>query len=397
MSGSLASTCLYYPFIEIPEPVLVHALLFKDHIKKIIPPQYAVRDEERETYNRDNEIIKKILGYEFIIEADYEESRKDIAEDFVSLLTDAHNAHNVAEFSGLFGENYKNRFDVKRHRSIFGVQHFVYADKFDHRVFSTLGRLGWMKHADYHVCELRNELSNVYMTLLAAAISKRTREPILTGIAESESILRDKVFQKYFSRHLPIQLQSNTKDLQELCLTLLLSGNIKEANTKREQLVEQFLSINEAAKIRANLEKSRVDFCKVVDTLVGKVSAISAQNIEQYLTYEAQDVIAAARDYKSKLDEELSRQLLNHKKENRKYVRTGISLAFPVLGKIADMISTGTAASNTWTEVGTALSLFSFLTLERQPSDATKSEPTSRENAYLFLNNLWSLQHRQGN
>lgn len=392
MLQSLATTSLYYPFIEIPEPTLVHSLLFKERIKRIIPPLHAVGDDQREAYDLPNKISKQILGYEFIEEADYYDSRSDIAEAFVDLLTDAHSADNPGEFETLFGKNYQSHFNLKKTTIIGSVQYFIYAHKFDEKVFAKLEEIGWVRGGK--LCELRNELCNVYMTLLAAAISKCKREPISTGLKESEEILRNPTFQRYFAHLLPLQLQGNSV-VQELCLTVLLSGNLMGRSTTKLPAIHEILSFREAVYIRASLEKSRRDFCQAVDEIVGKIIAIGPQDPEALVRYEVKEVVEAAREYKDKIDREMQKHVSDYKKDLRTYVRTGISLTFPVLGVIVDSLLAGAPTMLLGSATGTTISLLSFIALQRAPKPVTKNEQRdrgNRENAYLFLNQLWDLQ-----
>ena len=390
--SSIATTSLYYPFIEIPEQTLVHALLFKDRIKRIIPPRHAVEDYMLDAFNRPNKISKQILGYEFIEEADYSDSRHDIAEAFVNLLIDAHDAANPREFEPLFGKNYQVYFDLKKWTKVGRVQHFIYAHKFDQIVFEKLRELGWMRGEE--ICELRKRLCNVYMTLLAAAISKRKKEPISTGLKESEEILRNPIFKKYFALYLPPQLQENNQ-LQELCLALLLSGSPKRLSDTKSPAIHEVINFREAVYIRASLESHRKDFCQAVDSMVGKIIAIGPRDPKALATYEAKALVDSARAYKDNIDREIQRQVSNSKKEFISRLRTGISLSFPVLGTIADTLFQGSPTMSLYTALGTTISLASFLLFQRAPKSAdgvVQQDQDQRQNAYLFLNQLWNLQ-----
>jgi len=55
----LADKYLYYPFIRIPETTLVHSLLYKDRIKRIIPPESEMDVEQSQRARLPNEICRQ--------------------------------------------------------------------------------------------------------------------------------------------------------------------------------------------------------------------------------------------------------------------------------------------------------------------------------------------------
>lgn len=84
-----SDTYLYYPLIRVPDETLIYSLLYKNRIKRIIPPNHSVSYEDWEEFNRPNRIIKQALGYDFILGTDFYESKKAISEKFVEFINDA--------------------------------------------------------------------------------------------------------------------------------------------------------------------------------------------------------------------------------------------------------------------------------------------------------------------
>jgi len=391
-------TYLYYPFIKIPESTLVDSLLFHDRVKRIIPPQHA-GDEDLEQAYTQKDICKQYLGYEFIEEADYSDSRAEISGPFCALLDDALKAKSPKKFEQIFGKNYKSLFDFER-TTIWGTQYFIYAQKFDEQVYNKLLENHWMVyHEDMHACELRNELCNVYMTLLAGNIGRRTGEPISTGVREAEELLRKPIFQEYFRGLVSDQLRPDTK-LQEMCVSLILGGGFSKDSegVNRSIPIDKVLTFPEAVRIRAGLEKERKEFCSFVDNLMARVKAIDPADPKALLELEVRDVIDAATNYWHEIQKKTDRELKNGKKEWAAYIQTGISVSLPVLGTAADVLTNKIPEPGFWTSMGTLLSLFSFALLHK-PSRSLAMESanalSSREKAYLFMNRLWEIRDRR--
>ena len=128
---ALEDTYLYYPYIKVPESTLVHSLLFKDSIKRIMPPQHEMDEFHANQAKRPNDICRQYLGYEFIKEADYYTAKKEIAVSFCEFLDKAKTTNNPELYEPLLGVGYKERFGFDKNRLNFGTQYIVYAHKFD--------------------------------------------------------------------------------------------------------------------------------------------------------------------------------------------------------------------------------------------------------------------------
>ena len=55
---NIVNTYLYYSLIRIPDEILIHSLLYKDKIKRIIPPAHSVVDEDWEEFDMQSFISK---------------------------------------------------------------------------------------------------------------------------------------------------------------------------------------------------------------------------------------------------------------------------------------------------------------------------------------------------
>jgi hypothetical protein len=102
---STANTYLYYPLIRIPEETLIYSLLYKDKIKRIIPPAHSVNEQDWEEFDKPNRIIRQALGYEFIEQADFFESKGAISYKFIELIHDAYRTTSPQDYEYLFGKN----------------------------------------------------------------------------------------------------------------------------------------------------------------------------------------------------------------------------------------------------------------------------------------------------
>ncbi len=195
---NIANNYLYYPLIRIPEETLIYSLLYKDKIKRIIPPVHSLNEDDWEEFDKPNRIIKQALGYEFIEQADFHESKKSVSTRLIALINDAFRAQQPRKYELLFGPKYQERFKVKNRVILAGTIYFLYPEKLDREVFSLLKEIGWLKLDRSGRFEVGKELWHVYMTLLAANVSKLKGESISTNFPFCENILRNRVFRSYF-------------------------------------------------------------------------------------------------------------------------------------------------------------------------------------------------------
>ena len=390
---SLADTSLYYPFIRIPEPTLVHSLLFKDGIKRIIPPHAEMDNDRVQQAERPSNICKQYLGYEFIESADYWLAREEIAEMFCSFLDAADTTQRPEHFTPLLGPDYKVNLVYTPNTYSSGTQYFVYAHKFDHRVFETIEALRWMKyHEEENACEMRNELCNLYVTVLASCISKQTREPVCTGLIEAEELLRKPVFLEYFRDAVPPQMQ-DTQDGSELCINLLLS-HTRDSTRNVESLppAHKILTLNEAVRIRAGLEEHRQHFCRLVDDLIRKAEAVRSEDENAYMSLEVKEVTDAAEDYANRIERQAEQELTRARKGALEHFRTGFSAAVPLLGVAADALTGNTPAPGLWTAAGSILAVGTHLLPKGTVQQQAQQAATSRQQAFLFMNRLWGAR-----
>jgi hypothetical protein len=68
---TFADSYLYYPYIKIPERTLIHALLFQDRVKRIIPDVAQMDAEHHKEAILPNAVCRQYLGYDFIEDADF--------------------------------------------------------------------------------------------------------------------------------------------------------------------------------------------------------------------------------------------------------------------------------------------------------------------------------------
>ena len=387
----LADKYLYYPFIRIPEATLVHSLLYKDRVKRIIPPEPEMDANQSRQAKFPNQICRQYLGYEFIESADYWDAKEAIADQFCSFLDESYKTKNPQHFESLLGENYKERLIFKKNTYITGTQYFIYAAKFSHKVFDKLDSFQWMKYdKDRMSCELRNEICNIYMSLLAACISKFTNEPISTGHREADDILRSPLFLEFFSEFIPPHLQNNKKQV-ELCINLLMGG---ADSGKVVKPLHEVISFPEAVRIRCGLENERRDFCSLVDDITDKAKAVDPSNPQAFMELEVKDVLERANDYLSRIKSEAIQHVSEERKSVIGHLQTGLSASFPALGLVADVLTGASPAPGIWYLGGTVLGLGTFFIPRVANHNKKKKDEriiTTRQKAYIFMNRLWEI------
>lgn len=400
---SLADTYLYYPLIRIPESTMVHSLLFQNRIKRIIPPQHEMDEFHHKQATLPNDICRQYLGYEFIESADYWEAKETIADLFYNFLEEANRTKNPQHFEPLLGDDYKNKLGFAGNSKTFGTQYFVYDHKFSGKVFDKLESLNWMRY-DEHLSayELNNELCNVYMSLLAACISKLTKEPISTGMRQADEILRTPLFIDFFSEVLPIQMRNSYK-YNELCINLLMGCDDKK-EVREDNIVplDKVLTFQEAVRIRCGLENERQDFCTLVDDITDKAKAIDPNDPEAFISLEVKDVIEKAQDYMTRIKQEAISQVSNDRKDYISRIQTGLSATLPVIGAAADAFTGATPAPGVWSATGITLGLGTyFLPKFFQNKSNINIDGNengimeSRHKAYIFMNRLWDIQGKK--
>lgn len=387
----LADKYLYYPFIRIPETTLVHSLLYKDRIKRIIPPDSEMDAQQSRRARFPNEICRQYLGYEFIESADYWDAKEIIADQFCSFLDEAYKSKNPQHFESLLGTNYKENLIFKKGAYTTETQYFVYAAKFSREVFDKLDSLNWMRYdKDEMSCELRNEICNIYMSLLAACISKLTKEPISTGYRQADDIIRSPLFLEFFSEFIPPYMR-NSEDAVELCINLLMGGSDAERDVRP---LHEVLTFPEAVRIRCGLENERRDFCALVDDITDKAKAVDPRDPKAFMLLEVKDVLERANDYLSRIKSEAIRQVSEERKSFIGHVQTGLSAAFPALGLAADVLTGVSPAPGIWSLGGTVLGLGTFFTPRLANTNNKKNDEqilTTRQKAYIFMNRLWEI------
>lgn len=385
---TLADSYLYYPYIKVPDSTLIHSLLFKDRIKRIIPAFHEMDESVANEAYQQNDICRQYLGYEFIEEADYWKARETIASIFCDFLDEINTTKNPEIYHPILGYNYKDRFHIKNKNIIFGTKYIVYAKKLSAEVFDKLDALGWMKlHRESHACEMSQELSNLYMTLLASCISQQTKEPISTSSRLSDDIINSEIFRSSFKTILPQLEDSN--EIQNVCINLLLS------KSEHKQPIETILSFPEAVRIRAGLEQERVSFCELVDDLTSKVKLLDLQDPEAFTALEVKDVIEAADIYINKIHSEAKKQIASERKDMITDIQTGLSLTLPVIGLLGEVYLNNTPHPGLWGTSFTALGLATYFIpkiLKNNEQNKLEKVQLTRENAYVFLNRLWDIQ-----
>jgi len=379
---------LYYPLIQIPEKTLVHSVLFQDRVKRIIPPNHQMDSGQAELAKTPNEISQEYLGYRFIEDADYWESKEEIALLFCDFLDEIYNTKKPELYDHLLGKDYKNNFTFKNNVVTFGTQYFVYAHKFSEKVFDKLDSLGWMKyHNEYYACELSNELCNIYMSLLALSISKRTSEPMMTDSAKAESLLSSSIFKVFFRSLLP-PTKDDKQENSEICINLIFNKN------PRYKPIESLLSFKEAIEIRAKLESERENFTNLVNRFSKKVSLLNPADKEQFMLIEIEEIIDEARSYMNKVQMEAKRKRQKQDREQINYIKTGISITAPIAGALADSLAASSPSLGIWSTGGFILALSTLLIPEKSNENEIQEIISAKESAYLYMNKLWELQEK---
>jgi hypothetical protein len=391
----LADKYLYYPFIQIPESTLVHSLLYNDRIKRIIPPDSEMDVRQSRQARFPNEICRQYLGYEFIESADYWDAKDKIADIFCSFLDEAYKTKHPQHFEPLLGQNYKNSLVFKKNATVIGTQYFVYAAKFSPKVFDKLESFSWMRYdKDRKACELRNEICNTYMSLLAACISKLTNEPISTGLQQADDLIRSSLFLEYFSEVIPPQMQQN-EDTIELCINLLMGNpDIESSSNQKTIPLHDLLTFPEAVRIRCGLENERKDFCTLIDDITEKAKAVDPNDPDAFITLEVKDVLERANDYLSRIKTEAINQVSEERKKLVSHIQTGLSATFPALGITADILTRLSPAPGVWSLGGIILGLGTFFIPKMVDTRIENNEQqmlTSRQKAYVFMNRLWDI------
>ncbi len=392
---SVGNTYLYYPLIRIPEETLIYSLLYKDKIKRIIPQIHSVNEQDWEEFDRPNRIIRQALGYEFIEQADFYESREAISERFIGLVNDAARTNHPHNFEYLFGKNYQERFKVTNRIILHGTIYFLYPDKIDHNVFSLLKNIGWLRVDDASRCEVERELWHVYMTLLATNVAKIRGESISTNFPLCENILRNKVFRGYFKDLLPEQYSLKT-NLEEMCVTLMFNGQSEGDQQQRNIPLHKIINLQQAAYIRSGLEDKRIAFGQLIDNLTKKVISINPVDKIGLLETYVKEVIDAAIEFNNGFKKSVTKELTNDKKYLKDYWNAGISLSFPIIGAVLDQLLAQGGQPYYGKLTGSLAALISFLILKRRPkpmlSQVNRVAYSSRQKAYLYLNRLWEIK-----
>jgi hypothetical protein len=392
---SAANTYLYYPLIRIPEETLIYSLLYKDKIKRIIPRAHSVNEQDWEEFDRPNRIIRQALGYEFIEQADFYESREAISERFIGLVNDAIRTRHPQSFEYLFGKNFQERFKVTNRRIIHGTIYFLYPDKIDRNVFSLLRDIGWLRLDDAGRCEVEKELWHVYMTLLASNVSKLRGESVSTNFPLCENILRNKVFRDNFKNLLPEQYSAKT-NLEELCITLIFNGQPNGDQRQKNIPLHEIINLQQAAYIRSGLEDKRIAFCQLIDNLTNKVISINPADKSGLLESYIKDVVDAATEFNNELRQAVTKELTSSKKQLKDYWQAGISISFPIIGAIVDQFLSQGLQPYYGKLSGSLAALVSFLMLRQKPNSpllqTNRVAYSSRQTAYLYLNRLWEIK-----
>ena len=394
---SIADTYLYYPLIKIPDETLIYSLLYKDSIKRIIPPDHGVDAHDWEEFDRPNRIIRQALGYEFIQQADFFQSKGEISLPFLNLINDAYSARDPQEFEGLFGHGYQKKFKVKKRVILTGKIYFLYPDKLDEDVFERLTEFGWLKKdRKSQRCEVEKELWHVYMTLLAANVSKLRGESISTNFSLCEDTFRNKIFQKYFKNLLPEQFSGDRK-LEEMCINLILNNHSEPEVTEEKTIpLHHLINLQQASYIRAGLEDKRQALCGLVDNLIKKVVTLEPKDILAYLEAEIKEIQQAAIEFNNELKNRVASELTIDQRERKDYWYAGLSLTFPVLGALWDVSGGTVPGIPIGSAAGSIFSLLSFTLLKSKPPSEIHSrekiELSPRQKACLFMNRLWEIR-----
>jgi len=303
---AISNTFLYYPTINIPDETLIYSLLYKDEIKRIIPSAHDVKPDAWEEYDRPRRIIRTALGYDFIEEADYYDSKRQISQPFLALINDSYHTNHPKYFEPLFGKNFQINFKFSDSKLTIGTRYLLYPKKLDEDVFTRLEEIGWTKYDERtYTCEAAKKLWHVYMTLLAANISKSTGEAVSTDFVTCEEILRNSVFQDYFKDMLPDQY-SGKGNLYDACMTFLFN-NVKKDEPEKGQIIpiHKLLTLQQASYVRAGLEDKRKSFCEFVDNLIKKVRAMNPADALMLMETEIAQIKEVAFEFNNELNNQI--------------------------------------------------------------------------------------------
>lgn len=393
---SFSDTYLYYLFINIPEKMMVNSLLFQERICRVIPSAMGMDEERYHDAQRPNAICRQYLGYDFIEDADFWQATKEVSGMFCNFLRDASTAKRTGKFELLLGKRYKQRFDFRKNEGLRFTQYFIYAQKFDDRVFDALMKLHWAHfHPEKYACELSNELCNLYMTLLACCISKQSGRPISTNVSMADHMIREPLFQEYFREALPGSFTDDA--LQELCISILMHSDADDSSGKQRP-IDEVLTIHEAARIRAGLEVERRSFSECVSNLIHKTKVSNPTSMSEYLKINAREVIHAAEDYNRRMRVAATDAVDSERRKFMRNIGSGFSIAIPCV-KLAIESSINGVMPGMGSLVGTGVEIAGlYLTtnvLTGQTHSPERLEPSKSENVHLFMNRLWDARDQR--
>ena len=113
-------------------------------------------------------------------------------------------------------------------------------------------------------------------------------------------------------------------------------------------------------------------------------------------TTTVKDIEQAALEFNNRLQQQVSEELTKAQDEKKDYWYAGLSLTFPVLGSVLDVITKTATLMPKAALLGSLIAIVSFLALKRKPKGTKRSSDkmalTSREKAYLYMNRLWEIR-----
>ena len=385
-------TSLYYPYFNIPESTLVHALLFQDSITRIVPPFHALPDRDAQEAELPEKICKQILGEDFILQGNYHSAKEKISGAICDFLREASSTDGTEEFDEILGKNYK---DTLKYRSdtvqMGGTQYFVHPHKFDDSVFSILEELGWMRyHERTYACEMRASLCQFYMAVLACAIAKDSGDPIITDVLPADEMISKTAFGRFFP-DLGCRLPTPENGFRKICISLLLNGGGNDQGTA----IDQLITYRQAAQIRCGVDKYRKDFLEYLDRMILEASIVAPDNLIGALEAAAPDVRDAALEFENVLRKEVRTMASERERERWKNFRTGLSVTLPVLGTSLEM-AYGGASLGVFSYGGALAGVAVSMTGGGVRAVEPDRKFSSRQNAYLFMNHLNKVVRKNG-
>lgn len=392
----IADTYLYYPYIEIPNKMLVNALLFQDKIERIVPEYSQLVPSDAYAVSRVSDFAKSHLGGDgFIVDAQFAQARGEVAEAFCQLLDEASKASAEIAFLPLLGENYKRELNFKTATSFNGSRHFVYAAKFDSKVCNRLEQLGWLKHShNGTVCEMKERICDLYMTVLACAIARDTGKPVSTNVEFANAVVHDQLFKRYFFDFLPPVGHDNP--LTTLCVNLLLSPPGREHEVGGIP-VDEFLTFEEAVRVRAGLDQGghRKGFSDHVEHLLKKTLVSNQGSVPQGLEVWAKDLRDCAMAYREAVKAEICQAVAKERLSEADKVKTALAITTQVAGSALDAVLKAAGPG------GFLASIISpLITMKRdergQLIDVHEHQLTTGQHAALFMNRIWDQMERKG-